>query len=146
MSDEAIKVNTEESIGSLESNAGNVIDSVSNTEGAIKYSNVANESLYADGTIDVKSNAANELSYADSVIDFVYNAEGAIDVEYNAEGAIGSGGSDVGKYIWAVGDNKLERMYGTTQGTTVCNSGDSNKRLLLPRSIVEDCKNFHYCY
>ena len=36
-----------------------------------------------------------------------------------------------------VGDNKLERMHGTTQGTDI-NSGDNNKKLLLPKSIVEE--------
>ena len=36
-----------------------------------------------------------------------------------------------------VSDNKLEHMQGTTQGTDI-NSGDNNKKLLLPKSIVEE--------
>ena len=67
-------------------------------------------------------------------------ADGAIDFKSNAEGAIGSLDSNVYGYILAVGDNNLEYMYGTTQGTTVFKSGDNNKRLLLGRSIVEECK------
>ena len=40
-------------------------------------------------------------------------------------------------YVLTVCGSKLRRKYGTTQGITIFNSDDNNKRQLLPRSIVE---------
>ena len=104
-------------IGLSESNADDAIDVASNAVGAINVgsnadtimlSNAANESSYADGAIDFESNTANESSYAGGK---------AIESDTNAEEAIESDGSNA-IHILAVGDNKLKRMHGTTQGTT----------------------------
>ena len=45
-------------------------------------------------------------------------------------------------YILTVCGSKLRSMHGTAQGTTIFNSDDNNKRMLLPRPVIELCNLF----